>query len=209
RRQLRAHEPGIDDESRPDQDNHDEEVLRHHHASGPMGNRPGHDHVSHDDHHEEESDPKYTDLGGRYSYHTSRSQFIMSQSLPQLRQEFLQVQNAAGVQMISGATYASQAFLQSLQPALLQVKKGWRSPGCPVCTASSTSSATALRGMSCSTQTSFLPPSQPFLSGPRPLSSQRQRGAGICDHPRRNWLNPRCSGRTRLRLIPVPALTRA
>jgi hypothetical protein len=87
RRQLRAHEPGIDDESRPDQDNHDEEVLRHHHASEPMGNRPGHDHASHDDHHEEESDPKYTDLGGRYSYHTSRSQFIMSQSLPQLRQE--------------------------------------------------------------------------------------------------------------------------
>src|SRR4051812_26080708 len=30
---------------------------------------------------------KYTDLGGNYSYHTDRSQFIMSQSLPLPRQE--------------------------------------------------------------------------------------------------------------------------
>ena len=60
---------------------------------------------------------KYVDLGGSYTYHTDRSQFIMSQSLPQLRQEFLQVQNA-NVQMISGATYTSQAFQQSLQSAL-------------------------------------------------------------------------------------------
>jgi uncharacterized protein with FMN-binding domain len=62
---------------------------------------------------------KYTQMGGRYSYHTSRSQFIMSQSLPQLRQEFLQAQSAK-VDMISGATYTSQAFLQSLQSALLK-----------------------------------------------------------------------------------------
>jgi uncharacterized protein with FMN-binding domain len=60
---------------------------------------------------------KYVDLGGSYTYHTDRSQFIMSQSLPQLRQEFLQVQSA-NVQMISGATYTSQAFQQSLQSAL-------------------------------------------------------------------------------------------
>jgi uncharacterized protein with FMN-binding domain len=66
---------------------------------------------------------KYTDLGGSYSYHTARSQYIMSQALPYLRQEFLQAQTAQGVQMVSGATYTSEAFLQSLQSALLQVKK--------------------------------------------------------------------------------------
>lgn len=65
---------------------------------------------------------KYTNLGGRYSYHTARSQFIMSQSLPILRQEFLQAQNATGVQMVSGATYTSQAFMQSLQSALLKAR---------------------------------------------------------------------------------------
>jgi hypothetical protein len=32
---------------------------------------------------------RFTDLGGGYTYHTSRSQFIMSQALPILRQEFL------------------------------------------------------------------------------------------------------------------------
>src|SRR5579864_117852 len=59
---------------------------------------------------------KYVDLGGSYSYHTDRSQFIMSQSLPILRQEFLQAQGP-NVQMVSGATYTSQAFAQSLQSA--------------------------------------------------------------------------------------------
>ena len=62
---------------------------------------------------------KYTDLGGSYTYHTSRSQYIMSQALPLLRQEFLSVQSA-NVQMISGATYTSEAFVQSLQNALLK-----------------------------------------------------------------------------------------
>jgi uncharacterized protein with FMN-binding domain len=64
---------------------------------------------------------KYTNLGGRYSYHTARSQFIMSQALPLLRQEFLQAQSA-DVQMISGATYTSHAFLESLQSALLRAR---------------------------------------------------------------------------------------
>ena len=41
----------------------------------------------------------------------------MSQSLPLLRQEFLQAQSA-NVQTVSGATYTSQAFEQSLQSAL-------------------------------------------------------------------------------------------
>src|SRR5471030_1620620 len=62
---------------------------------------------------------KYLDLGGNFTYHTSRSQFIMSQALPQLRQEFLTAQNA-NVQTISGATYTSEAFLQSLQSALVK-----------------------------------------------------------------------------------------
>lgn len=65
---------------------------------------------------------KILDLGGSYSYHTARSQFIMSQSLPLLRQEFLQAKTLSGVQMVSGATYTSQAFLGSLQSALLKVK---------------------------------------------------------------------------------------
>jgi uncharacterized protein with FMN-binding domain len=59
----------------------------------------------------------YTDLGGNYTYHTDRSQFIMSQALPVLRQEFLQAQSA-NIQMVSGATYTSEAFVQSLQSAL-------------------------------------------------------------------------------------------
>jgi uncharacterized protein with FMN-binding domain len=60
---------------------------------------------------------RYVDLGGSYTYHTDRSQFIMSQALPLLREEFLKAQSA-NVGMISGATYTSQAFEQSLQSAL-------------------------------------------------------------------------------------------
>ncbi len=36
---------------------------------------------------------RYTDLGGSYTYHTGRSQFIMSNALPQLRSEFLSAQS--------------------------------------------------------------------------------------------------------------------
>lgn len=61
----------------------------------------------------------FTDLGGGYTFHTSRSQYIMSQSLPILRQEFLTAQSAR-IQNISGATYTSQAFTKSLQAALLK-----------------------------------------------------------------------------------------
>jgi uncharacterized protein with FMN-binding domain len=60
---------------------------------------------------------RYVDLGGSYSYHSDRSQYIMSQALPLLRQEFLQAQSG-NVQMISGATDTSQAFAESLQSAL-------------------------------------------------------------------------------------------
>jgi uncharacterized protein with FMN-binding domain len=62
---------------------------------------------------------KFSDLGGGYTYHTSRSQFIMSQALPILRQEFLAAQSAR-IHLVSGATYTSQAFVQSLQSALLK-----------------------------------------------------------------------------------------
>jgi len=62
---------------------------------------------------------RFTDLGGGYTYHTARSQFIMSQALPILRQEFLAAQSAK-IQMVSGATYTSEAFVRSLQSALLK-----------------------------------------------------------------------------------------
>jgi len=62
---------------------------------------------------------KFTDLGGGYTYHTARSQFIMSQALPILRQEFLAAQSAR-IHTVSGATYTSEAFIQSLQSALLK-----------------------------------------------------------------------------------------
>jgi len=60
---------------------------------------------------------RYVDLGGSYTYHTGRSQFIMSNALPELRSEFLSAQSPK-VQMISGASYTSQAFEASLQSAL-------------------------------------------------------------------------------------------
>ena len=62
---------------------------------------------------------RFTDLGGGYTFHTSRSQYIMSQALPILRQEFLTAQSAR-IQNVSGATYTSQAFTKSLQAALLK-----------------------------------------------------------------------------------------
>ena len=62
---------------------------------------------------------KFTDLGGGYTYHTARSQFIMSQALPILRQEFLAAQSAR-IHTVSGATYTSEAFIQSLQSALMK-----------------------------------------------------------------------------------------
>jgi uncharacterized protein with FMN-binding domain len=65
---------------------------------------------------------RYTDLGGTYTYHTDRSQFVMSEALPRLRQEFLSTQSA-NVQLVSGASATSQAFEQSLQAALLELSK--------------------------------------------------------------------------------------
>ena len=63
---------------------------------------------------------KLTDVKSTYSVHTDRSQYIMEQALPYLKQEALTAQSA-NVQMISNATYTSEAFAQSLQAALSHV----------------------------------------------------------------------------------------
>jgi uncharacterized protein with FMN-binding domain len=58
-----------------------------------------------------------------YPNHSDRSVFINEQALPYLRQEVLQAQFDPNIDMISGATYTSYAFVQSLQSALLAAKK--------------------------------------------------------------------------------------
>jgi uncharacterized protein with FMN-binding domain len=65
---------------------------------------------------------KVVDIGGSFSYHTDRSLYIMQQALPQLRQAALQ-SLSANVDMVSGATYTSEAFAQSLQEALVKANK--------------------------------------------------------------------------------------
>ncbi len=65
---------------------------------------------------------RLVDIGGSFSYHTDRSLYIMQQALPQLRLEALQAKSA-NVDLISGATYTSQAFVQSLQEALVKANK--------------------------------------------------------------------------------------
>jgi len=56
-----------------------------------------------------------------YPDHTGRSVFISQQALPYLIQETIQAQSAT-IDMISGATFTSIAFQQSLQSALLQAR---------------------------------------------------------------------------------------
>lgn len=51
--------------------------------------------------------------------HTDRSIFINQQALPYLIQETLQAQSTA-INMVSGATYSSDGFQQSLQSAIVQ-----------------------------------------------------------------------------------------
>jgi uncharacterized protein with FMN-binding domain len=53
-----------------------------------------------------------------YPNHTDRSVFINQQALPMLEQEALRAQFIGGIQMISGASDSSDAFIQSLQGAL-------------------------------------------------------------------------------------------
>jgi uncharacterized protein with FMN-binding domain len=55
--------------------------------------------------------------------HTSRSQFISEQALPLLVQEALKAQSTH-IYIISGATFTSEAFGQSLQAAITR-EKAW------------------------------------------------------------------------------------
>ncbi len=57
-----------------------------------------------------------------YPNHTDRSIFINQQALPMLEQEVLAAHYSANIQMISGATFTSEGFIQSLQSALLRAK---------------------------------------------------------------------------------------
>jgi uncharacterized protein with FMN-binding domain len=57
-----------------------------------------------------------------YPNHTDRSVFINQQALPYLVQETLKAQSA-NIHLVSGATDSSSAFAQSLQAAILQVKR--------------------------------------------------------------------------------------
>ena len=61
-------------------------------------------------------------IGGSFSYHTDRSLYIMQQALPRLRVAALQ-SKSANVDIISGATYTSEAFVHSLQGALVKANK--------------------------------------------------------------------------------------
>lgn len=57
-----------------------------------------------------------------YPDHTDRSVFINQQALPLLEQEALQAHYSPNVDLISGATDTSMAFVESLQSALLKAR---------------------------------------------------------------------------------------
>jgi len=66
---------------------------------------------------------KITDVKAmQYPVDRPRSQFINSQAIPLLRSEVLQAQSA-NVNVISGATFTSEAFAASLQAAIAQEQK--------------------------------------------------------------------------------------
>ena len=58
----------------------------------------------------------------QYPVDRPRSQFINSQAIPLLRSEVLQAQSA-NINVISGATFTSEAFASSLQAAIGQEQK--------------------------------------------------------------------------------------
>jgi uncharacterized protein with FMN-binding domain len=60
---------------------------------------------------------KISTVKAAYSVDTARSQFITTNALPQLKQEVLQAQSA-NIQLVSGATDLSQAYITSLQAAV-------------------------------------------------------------------------------------------
>ena len=57
-----------------------------------------------------------------YPNHTSRSSYISANAVPILRSEALQAQSAR-IDLVSGATDLSNAFVQSLQSAILKAKR--------------------------------------------------------------------------------------
>ena len=57
-----------------------------------------------------------------YPDHTGRSLFISQNAIPVLIGEVLHAQFNPSIDFVSGATYTSQAFTQSLQAALLKAK---------------------------------------------------------------------------------------
>jgi len=57
-----------------------------------------------------------------YPNHTGRSVFINEQALPVLVQETLQAQST-GIDMVSGATFTSQGYIESLQSAIDAAKQ--------------------------------------------------------------------------------------
>ncbi|MFN8222247.1 MAG: FMN-binding protein [Gaiellales bacterium] len=63
---------------------------------------------------------RWFDISGSFTYHTDRTLFIMQEALPTLRQQALD-RHSADVDIISGATYTSEAFIESLQGAIAKV----------------------------------------------------------------------------------------
>jgi uncharacterized protein with FMN-binding domain len=63
----------------------------------------------------------------QYPVDRPRSQFINSQAIPLLRSEVLQAQSAS-INVISGATFTSEAFATSLQAAIGQEQKAATHP---------------------------------------------------------------------------------
>jgi uncharacterized protein with FMN-binding domain len=63
----------------------------------------------------------------QYPVDRPRSQFINSQAVPLLRSEVLQAQSA-NINVISGATFTSEAFASSLQAAIGQEQKKGAAP---------------------------------------------------------------------------------
>jgi uncharacterized protein with FMN-binding domain len=65
---------------------------------------------------------RITGVDATYAVGGGRSMMIMEQALPILEAEALQAQSA-DIDLVSGATDTSEAFVESLQAALLQAKK--------------------------------------------------------------------------------------
>jgi uncharacterized protein with FMN-binding domain len=58
-----------------------------------------------------------------YPDHTGRSVFISQNAIPVLIGEVLHAQMNPHIDLVSGATYTSEAFIQSLQAAIVKAKK--------------------------------------------------------------------------------------